>query len=141
MAVTRSKSKSIANVDRSPSEVPQLIPVFNTAGKSLSLAASSILQKDNVFDDDEAAMIATALNHTAMLPSTADDPYFTPEQWSLHQDKVEGLVDGLYEAAVAAEGISADNPLAVAYRQSKSPRCECVAHRSDQEIVWTSQRG
>ena len=83
MAVTRSRSQQ--EVKDGP---PQLFPVCNPTGKGLALAASSIqaqekfldlmgltinsidIQKENLFEDQDALVIATALNHDATLPDT-----------------------------------------------------------------------
>ena len=134
---------------------PQLIP---TKRSKLALAASSseaqekflqlmgltkasiTIQEENIFQDEEAQVIATALSHVAMLDNDADDPYFTPDQWRLHQKKVDGLVEGLYEAAVlgSSESLSeADKKgFVAAYSDYKQPRCKCVAHQSALEVVW-----
>ena len=50
------------------------------------------------------------------------DTYFTPEEWRKHQEKISGILDGLYEAVVATESLSVDSQLATEYRDCKIPR-------------------
>jgi hypothetical protein len=98
---------------------------------------SIVIQEDNVFEEWEAQVIATALNHVEMLQDFEGDPYFTPEEWRKHQEKISGILDGLYEVAVVTDSLSVDSQLATEYRDCKIPRCTCIAHQSELEAAWT----
>jgi hypothetical protein len=147
------QSRSRTQLEQEESEPPQLIPIRNP-DRSLTLAAGSseaqekflqfmgltktsiVIQEDNVFEEWEAQVIATALNHVEMLQDFEGDPYFTPEEWRKHQEKISGILDGLYEVAVVTDSLSVDSQLATEYRDCKIPRCTCIAHQSELEAAW-----
>ena len=125
---------------------PQLIPVAAASGLSNAASSSEAqekflllmgltiatldIQSDNIFDDSEAELIATALSYSATLPGDVDDTYFTPHEWSLYQKKAASLLDGIHEAALSSEKLNTDSPL------EKEARCNCIAHQSEEDIVW-----
>ena len=149
MAVTRESSQQELEEG-----TPQLIPVHSNLDRGLVYPASSSegqqkflelmgltnasidIQQENVFEDQEARVISTALNHSIMDQDTAGDPYFTPEEWRMHEKKMKDTMDQLYKTAVSKEGVTEDSPLGTQYKECKKPRCNCIAHQSEQQLVW-----
>ena len=97
--------------------------------------ASLDIQTENIFDDSDAELIATALSHSATLQGDVDDPYFTPHEWSLYQKNAASLLDRLHEAALSSEKLNADSPLEKAYQDHMEARCNCIAHQSEEAFV------
>ena len=147
MAVTRESSQ----LELAKEGTPQLIPVHSLLDRQSGLSEAQQkflelmglkkammidIQQENVFEDQEARLISTALNHSAMIQDMVGDPYFTPEEWRMHEKKIEATMDLLYENAASKEGVTEDSPLGTQYKECKMPRCNCIAHQSDQQLVW-----
>ena len=98
--------------------------------------ASIDIQQENIFEDQEARVISTEINNSVMIQDKVEDPCFTPEEWRKHEKKIEATMDQLYETLVLKEGLTEDSLLNTQYKECKMPSCNCIAHQSDQQLVW-----
>ena len=132
---------------------PQLIPVRKPIKGEANAASSSDAKKaflhlmgltkadiqlleGTVCDQTTAELVATALNHVALLPD-AEDPYFTPDQWDKLTEKAKETLRGFAQLVQGGEVPPSDHPLFDEYSAVETPTCKCIAHANLQyEWIW-----
>ena len=58
------------------------------------------VDEENIFLDEIAGLISTALDHELKQEHNDGDPYFNPHQWELRNTRVQALWGKFYEAAM-----------------------------------------